>query len=461
MSARRVVAVLTVAILGVLALPGSAGSAPPPAPPDPTCSPGPADCSAWHTAQTVTVTWASPPPGVQTDGCAMSTITIDTAGAPASCTWWNGDGARTTSVNVRRDATAPSAAANPNRGPDSNGWYNQALAVAFSGNDTLSGLASCAAARTYAGPDSGLAVVSGSCTDVAGNTATASFGFQYDATVPTVRATPDRQPNQKGWYNREVSVAFVGEDATSGVNSCAPNVTYRGPDAKQAAISGTCTDKAGNTGAAAASLNFDAKPPDLGRVRAEIRKRGAVLRWTASDDAMAFVVVRRPGLRGSRSSTLYSGPNRKFFDPRLKPGVKYRYTVVAYDEAGNAAVKGLGLRADVTTKPSTTREAPATRAALTTPLDGARLSAPPRLDWSAVPRATYYNVQIFRNGKKVLSAWPTSTSFRLARTWKFDGRTQTLSPGRYRWYVWPGFGARSDGRYGKPVGTRTFVVTRG
>ena len=63
-----------------------------------------------------------------------------------------------------------------------------------------------------------------------------------------------------------------------------------------------------------------------------------------------------------------------------------------------------------------------------------------------MPRATYYNVQLFRNGKKILTAWPKSTSFRLARTWRFDGRTQTLSPGRYRWYVWPGFGARSDSR---------------
>jgi hypothetical protein len=30
----------------------------------------------------------------------------------------------------------------------------------------------------------------------------------------------------------------------------------------------------------------------------------------------------------------------------------------------------------------------------------------------------------------------------------------------YRWYVWPGFGPRSANRYGKLLGTRTFVVVR-
>ena len=72
--------------------------------------------------------------------------------------------------------------------------------------------------------------------------------------------------------------------------------------------------------------------------------------------------------------------------------------------------------------------------------------------------ATYYNVQLFRNGKKVLTAWPTSTSFRLHDAWKFEGRTQRLTPGRYRWYVWPGIGLRSDGRLRK--GARVARVRR-
>ena len=47
----------------------------------PGCSPGPADCGAWHTAN-VTVSWAAPPPGVTASGCGPTTITSDTGGTP-------------------------------------------------------------------------------------------------------------------------------------------------------------------------------------------------------------------------------------------------------------------------------------------------------------------------------------------------------------------------------------------
>ena len=41
----------------------------------------------------------------------------------------------------------------------------------------------------------------------------------------------------------------------------------------------------------------------------------------------------------------------------------------------------------------------------------------------------------------------------------FAGHAQTLAPGRYRWYVWPGFGARAERRFGRLVGSRSFVVS--
>ncbi len=394
-----------------------------------------------------------------TGGCISETITTDTTGALVWCKWTNSEGSRITEVYVRRDATPPSASASPSRGPDSNGWYNRALTVKFSGGDALSGLAGCSPDRTYAGPDSGFASMSGSCTDAAGNTTGTAFGLQYDATPPVVQAKPDRKPNRKGWYNRKVKVAFVGSDATSGVKSCAPDVMYGGPDVDQGAVAGTCTDHASNTSAQAAyALRYDSRPPALWRFRADkVRSGGVLLRWKAGQDVSEFVLERKPGLDGSRSSTLHTGPELKFVDRRVIEDVRYLYKVTAFDEAGNPKVKALHFRPEGKATPTRSVQRPA----LTTPLDGARLSTPPLLDWSAVPGATYYNVQLFRNGTKILTAWPKSTSFRLARTWRFDGRTQTLSPGRYRWYVWPGFGARSDSDYGKPVGTRTFVVTRG
>ena len=102
---------------------------------------------------------------------------------------------------------------------------------------------------------------------------------------------------------------------------------------------------------------------------------------------------------------------------------------------------------------------PTSRPALVSPLEGARLAVPPLLDWRAVPSADYYNLQLFRGGRKILSAWPAEPGFRVRHSWRFGGRTYVLTPGRYRWYVWPGFGARASSRYGKLIGTRTFVVT--
>ena len=51
-------------------------------------------------------------------------------------------------------------------------------------------------------------------------------------------------------------------------------------------------------------------------------------------------------------------------------------------------------------------------------------------------------------------------SLQLHRTWRFDGRRYHLKPGRYKWYVWPGFGKRKAARYGQMVGSGTFIVVR-
>ena len=80
------------------------------------------------------------------------------------------------------------------------------------------------------------------------------------------------------------------------------------------------------------------------------------------------------------------------------------------------------------------------------------------LTWLESPGATYYNVQLFRGGHKVLTAWPVTARFRLPRSWTFSGHRQTLAPGTYKWYVWPGRGARAAARYGRLLGGSSFRV---
>jgi hypothetical protein len=84
----------------------------------------------------------------------------------------------------------------------------------------------------------------------------------------------------------------------------------------------------------------------------------------------------------------------------------------------------------------------------------------PLLRWTAVRGASYYNFQLYRGGKKILSIWPTHASVQLKSSWRFDGRRYRLTPGRYRWYVWPGFGPLAADRYGPAIGHYTLVITR-
>jgi large repetitive protein len=346
------------------------------------------------------------------------------------------------SFGFKYDATGPAVIPSPAREPDSNGWYNHSLSVSFAGSDGASGLASCAPSQSYEGPDSVFAVVTGTCTDNAGNVGLGSLALKYDSTAPqVVGASPDRAPDGNGWYNHALTVSFLGSDATSQIEACTA-AGYAGPDNPSASVSGSCRDRAGNpSGASPFAFKYDASAPALVSLTVKAGNRGAVLRWVASPDTSLVEIVRTAGARGL-VVTVYRGTGRSFTDTRLENGVRYRYTLKGYDDARNVA----------------TKEAAATPTApLISPRAGATVSAPPQLVWKAVEKATYYNVQVWRRGK-IFSAWPTGTSLHLKRTWKYAGRSYRLSPGRYNWYVWPGYGRRAQQKFGPLLGSSSFVV---
>ena len=66
-----------------------------------------------------------------------------------------------------------------------------------------------------------------------------------------------------------------------------------------------------------------------------------------------------------------------------------------------------------------------------------------------MPKASYYNVQVWLDGKKRLTLWPAVPSLHLTN----------LPRGNYTWFVWPGVGPRSQHRYGALLGKSTFVAT--
>ncbi len=273
-------------------------------------------------------------------------------------------------------------------------------------------------------------------------TSMTTYRLKLEISNPTATAVPGRPPDFDGWYNHPVPIAFQGS-SFSGISSCTSG-TYGGPDSPAATISGSCTDNAGKTAAAtSAPFQYDATPPAL-YAATDTADQSVTLRWLAAGPLSLFEIARSPGLHGPRTSVIDSSDQGTYRDTRVRDGVRYRYTLIARDQAGNISVR------TITATPGPRLLAPAS---------GAAVSTPPRLEWTPVRHATYYNVQLYRGGK-ILSAWPARASLPLARSWSFAAHRFRLTPGRYRWYVWPGFGARRAARYGKLIGTDSFTVLR-
>jgi hypothetical protein len=175
-----------------------------------------------------------------------------------------------------------------------------------------------------------------------------------------------------------------------------------------------------------------------------VRTGDRVVRLAWAPGATA-TLVRTPGTDGAASEVLYEGPGRSFRDREVRNGRPYRYVLTLADEAGNAASRELAAVPD---------------RALLEPAKRASIAAPPLLRWTPVRGARYYNVQLLRDGRKILSAWPRRAELQLKSRWRFHGRRYRLKPGEYRWYVWPGKGPRKENEYGRRIGARSFVIAR-
>lgn len=95
-------------------------------------------------------------------------------------------------------------------------------------------------------------------------------------------------------------------------------------------------------------------------------------------------------------------------------------------------------QASVKPKPKTTTARP--KAAATPPKKTAAAPAPAetrRFAWAPVDGAVGYHVELFRGNDRVLAKDTKEPVLELAPSWRYQGRTVTLTPGEYRWYVWP------------------------
>jgi hypothetical protein len=269
--------------------------------------------------------------------------------------------------------------------------------------------------------------------------------IKIDADPPTgLGASLSRAPDFNGWYNHPVGVSWHGSDATSGIASCTA-VTYSGPDKASAPIGGRCTDRAGNSASAPASLNYDATAPLLSKLSVKSRAGSDVVRWTSTSPSDTLVLRRRA--RGNKDQpVVFRGTGKAFTDTRVRSNIEYTYAAQTIDQAGNASreISVIALPKVVTLQK--TRYVP-------------RVAARPILRWAAKRGATYYHVQLFRRSKRILAAWPVTHRLGLPAAWRWAGHRYRLRPGHYRWYVWAGLGPRSFAQY-RAIGSAAFIVPK-
>ena len=190
----------------------------------------------------------------------------------------------------------------------------------------------------------------------------------------------------------------------------------------------------------------DTTPPAPVRIEKRNVSYGKLaLSWALAPGTDHVVVLRSTRAKHVASTQVYRGAGTSYVESKFVNARYHAYRITSQDKAGNVSAA-----VDITVPAS---------ALLLAPADKARVHRPPTFQWRAVRKARYYNIQLWLNGEKILSVWPTSAKLKLTRTWTYSGRRYKLKAGRYVWFVWPGFGALSKGIYGQPVGQSSFSVS--
>jgi hypothetical protein len=326
------------------------------------------------------------------------------------------------------------------------------------------GFTSCTSPKLYNGLANGSHTFAVHAISHAGLVGTPTEYTWIVDTVPPQTAIASAPPAQSNsavanftFTSNEVGSSFACSLDALGYTPCASPKSYAGLGDGTHVFRVQAVDPAGNNDASAATYTWkisgvgpptvDRKPPkNVSRLRRNVGYGRIQLRWRKPGDSdfdhVGVFVSTSP--KSQPRTLVYKGKSQTYTNKRFKNGVYYRYRVVSYDHADN------GSKGTMATVPPSVL--------LKSPGNGRVVRVPPLLRWSAVRRATFYNVQIYYSGRKVFSAWPAKPQRALSRRWSYQSHRISLRRGRYLWFVWPGFGPRSKSHYGQLLGQGTFRV---
>ena len=222
--------------------------------------------------------------------------------------------------------------------------------------------------------------------------------------APTRRTPPTRSKGQRGLALvvgvAVASVAVIGFlQLTGGSSDPSGNGAERGAVGTPPHAKATHTSKAGKvakTKVAAKAAAKSAKPKPKTKTQS-----------TPSKAKTATAKAGQPSSTQSKASS--PTPRQKAVQPKPAPS--------------NAPK----VSSSATPSPSPSATTPAPAAA----------SKTRRFAWAPVAGATGYHVELFRGADRVLAQDTKEPVLELGSTWRYEGRTVQLTPGTYRWYVWP------------------------
>jgi len=181
------------------------------------------------------------------------------------------------------------------------------------------------------------------------------------------------------------------------------------------------------------SLSFARSPGARARV---------TIRWTNPavadlEHVELLINQKRPPRSRLDGRVVYKGLAQTF-ELTMRVAATAHLALYAIDRSGNVSAASRSLLSLATLIPMR-------------PLSGSSIHAAPLLSWQAKKGAAYYNLQVFRRGKRVLVAWPQHASYRIS--------ADKLVPGTYVWFVWPAM-ERADASaplFADLIGRATFV----
>ena len=204
------------------------------------------------------------------------------------------------------------------------------------------------------------------------------------------------------------------------------------------------TNSIGNISVANFSWVVDTTPPaQVRQLRSSFGNGWVRLSWRNPTDVdYKRVLIWRRKVGASSWGFLATRKGRTtFLDDTVPNDTRFEYRLRSVDRAQNAS-------------PGAKIEGRASR--ILKPAFGSLHNSPPLIDWTFVRDAAFFNLQLWRDGRKILSVWPVRSAKRLPANWRYNGIRYSLRSDRYRVYVWAAFGSRPHPHYGPLLGWTEF-----